>query len=122
MRPAPKRAASGARGAPMSWPTRFKPTRSSIATVSGGSLSASIGSGFSISAASPTATSFRIVKRAAAEAAPGVSAIAALAAKPWASSRASRSATIAASPPKRWAQPVISSISPLSPSIATKGV
>ena len=79
MKLAPKRAASGARGASSTWPIRFRPTRSSAKTVSGSRRSAASGRGASIAAAAPGATTGAPPKRAAAEAAPGVSAIAAFA-------------------------------------------
>ena len=61
-------------------------------------------------------------KRASAQAAPGVSASPRRDSTPRPVSRAAISSMSAASPPKRWAQPLMSSSNPSSPSTAHQGV
>ncbi len=109
---------------PMTCPMRFSPTRSSAATMSWPRRSAASGSGASIAAIAPggTMVTASVPKRAAAEAAPGVSAMAARTWKPCPVRRRTRSAISTDSPPKRWAQPVMSSINPAGASRATSGV
>ncbi len=112
--PSPKRAASGARGRGAMQPTVLNPTRPSPVTTSSDSRSAASGRRISGATSPGSARASGAPKRASAQAAPMLSASPSRAVNPWPRSRAAISAISAASPPARWAQPVMSSISPSS--------
>ena len=118
----PKRCARGARGMGSRSPMRRRPSRRRVSAVVASRRSASTGRAASSARwpATGASRSFcRSAKRASAQAAPAVSAIAARTVKPCRARRVVRSASRARSPsmpgPKRWPQPVTSSISPPSP-------
>ncbi len=118
----PKRAASGARGRFRMSSMRFSPTCASAVSVSLSSRSAERGSGAMASRSLPGLMMRGASLRTTAHAQPTVSATATRTCKPRAVSRVARSRASAASPPKRCAQPVISSSKPSGASRPINGV